>query len=188
MNPKMFAISETAAFRTLRQLRTVAALLLCLTCAQFAAIARQSDVSADAVNKAHAFFRTPKRGQEILNYVHMYAAYRGHDYVRTVALENGQFELIYRFRWEDDGVTDIAFLCNAQGSFDRLQITYTNAGFNQPFFFADATIQVLGRALIEAYKDKMSESDLRFVRRLIDRADAKGMLEFTLKLEQALGR
>ena len=87
--------------------------------------AQASDESDQrAVNKAHGFLRTEKRGKEILSYIHMGASYQGHQYMRTVPVKNrmgdlieGDFALVYRYKWEDDGVTDAAFLCGANEMF-----------------------------------------------------------------------
>ena len=62
-----------------------------------------------------------------------------------------------------------------------MQIVRTNALFNQPFLTANATIKLLGNLLIEAFRDKMAEAERREVQRFVDTADAKGMLEWSLK-------
>ena len=165
---------------------------VCLLIALFVAPGQAGDnIAQQALNRADAFFRTEKRGQEVLGYVHMGATYRGHQYLRTVLLKDrngdlidGEFALVYRFKWEDDGSTDIAFLCDAKGNIYAVQIMHTNAVLNQPFVLADATIKLLGRALIEANKKNMTDDDRRQVQRLVDEADAKGMLEWSLRFEQ----
>jgi hypothetical protein len=156
--------------------------------------AASEDSLQRAMNNAHGFLKTGQRGKDVLDYVHFGATYRGHEFVKTFAVNNdagnpidGWFALVYRFRWEDDGVTDIAFRCNPQGNVYDVQVTYTNAVLNRPFLFANAAIKVLGNLLIEANKDKMDRGERRLVQKLVDDADAKGLLEWSLKFQQAFG-
>ena len=69
----------------------------------------------------------------------------------------------------------------------RCKIIYTNAVLNQPFVLADAAIKLLGSAVIEANKDKMSEGERRLVQKLVDEADARVLLEWSLAFEQLFG-
>ena len=74
------------------------------------------------------------------------------------------------------------------GSVYRVQIMATNAVRSQPFILANVAIQVLGNLLIEANKAKMSESQRKLVQTFVDDADAKGMLEWSLKFQQMVDR
>jgi hypothetical protein len=145
-----------------------------------------ADYTQQALDKAHAFLRTADRGSEVLSFVHFGADYHGHKYIQTIPLNYGSFALVYRFWWEDDGITDVAFLCDPRGNVSNVQIISSNAFLSQPFLVANASIVVLGHSLIELYKDKLSDNDRRQLHDLVDRADAKGLLEFRLKLEQLL--
>jgi hypothetical protein len=147
-----------------------------------------------AVNKAHGFLKTEKRGKNTLGYVHFGADYHGHLYQKILPVFDGDgnriaghFKLVYRFKWEDDGVTDVAYLCDDSGDVYAVQTLYTNAIWSQPFLLANAAIQVLGNALIEANKDKMKPFELKLVQKLVDNADAKGLLELSIKFDQAFG-
>jgi hypothetical protein len=144
-----------------------------------------ADYTQPALDRAHSFLRTEARGREVLSFVHSGADYHGHKYVETIPLDYG-FALVYRFWWEDDGVTDVAFLCDPRGNLSRVQIMSTNAFLSQPFLVANASIAVLGHSLIELYKDKLSDDDRRQLHDLVNKADAKGLLEFRLRLEQLL--
>jgi hypothetical protein len=152
----------------------------------------QGDVSR-AVVLADGFLRSEARGRETLGYLHFGAAYHGHEYLRTVSVVGGDarpipghFALVYRFHWEDDGITDLAYLCNEAGRVYRVQVMYTNAVFSPPFGLANLAIQVLGDALIEANKNEMSDLERKVVQKLVDSADAKGLLEWSLQFEQPL--
>jgi len=144
-----------------------------------------------AISAADQFLRTEARGRETLGFVHLGADYHGHEYLRTVDVLGGdgrvipgQFALVYSFHWENDGITDVAYLCNESGRVYRVQIMYTNARWSQPFVLANATIKILGNALIERNKNQMNDFERRVVQKLVDSADAKGLLEWSLKFEQ----
>lgn len=139
-----------------------------------------------AVNRADSFLRTADRGKEVLSYVHFGADYHGHSFVRTLDVSDGvgTFGLVYRFRWEDDGVTDVEFLCTDNGFVYGVAIPYTNAEWSPPFLWANASISILGHTLIEAYKDKLSDEDRKQLHALVDKADAKGLLQWRLRFEQ----
>jgi len=141
-------------------------------------------VSQAAVDHAHHFLDTPQRGKDILGYIHFGATYRSHEYWKAVVLENGSFALLYRFKWEDDGITDVGFLCNSRGYVQSVQIVYSNGELNRPFVLANIAITVVGNTLIQAYKDKMTEDDRRFVQRMVDNADAKSLLEWSIRFQQ----
>jgi len=141
-------------------------------------------VSQTAVEHADHFLGAPQHGKDMLGYIHFGASYRRHDYLRSVAFDNGGFALVYRFKWEDDGITDVAFLCGSRGYVESVQIEYSNGVLNRPFVLANLTITVVGNALLEAYQDKMTEDDRKFVQRMIDNADAKSLLEWSIRFQQ----
>jgi hypothetical protein len=146
------------------------------------------------ITRAQGFLSPAKRGQDILSYVHFGSKYNGHQYRETRLVQNGgvivpgHAAVVYRFQWEGDGLTDVVFLCDANGSVYEVQVLGTNAVLNQPFLTANATIQVLGNLLLAAFQDNLTEAQRRDIQRFIDNADAKGMLEWSLRFQQALGR
>jgi hypothetical protein len=99
----------------------------------------------------------------------------------------GHFALVYHFDWQDDGKTQLGFLCDAKGNVYEVQLVKSNASLNQPFTLANTTLKVLGNLLIEAFKDKMTAAEKKQVQKIVDDADAKAMLEWSLKFQQALG-
>jgi hypothetical protein len=141
-------------------------------------------ISQAALDRAHQFLKTPERGTDMLNYLHLGAAYHGHRYVKTIPGDGGSFALVYRFNWESDGVTDVAFLCDEQGNVESMRIEYSNGQISQPFALANLTIGVVGKAVFEAFKDQMTVSDQRKVHQLIQNADAKSLLEWSLHFQQ----
>ncbi len=180
--------------RTITGLTVAAVLVLSLVIGRPSA-ARADDAEQRAVDRAHEFLEPAKRGRDVLSYLHFGARYRGHEYVDTVAVKDsdgkrlaGHFALVYRFKWEDDGRTDVAFLCNAKGRVYEVQVVDTNAVLSQPFVLADASIKIIGNVLIEAYKDKLSDDDRKALQKLVDDADSHALLEWSLKVQQALGQ
>jgi len=170
------------------QLLLMALLALCVMAnsALYAA-----NVSTNAMNRARAFLETTSRGSEVLGYVHLGATYQGHQYVDTRGVVDaggreipGRFALVYRFSWDKDGSSDVGFLCDSNGRVYGVRIVSSNAILQQPFFFANKTIQVLGNLVISALKDNMSEEETNAVQQFVNEADAKGLLELVLRLEQ----
>lgn len=145
------------------------------------------------LNRAHDFLKTEKRGKYIISYTHFGANYTGHSYSETrEVLKQGQivpghFALVYTFTWGNDGWTDIAFLCDARGKVYGSTVVGTNAILQQPYGLANATIQVLGNLTIEVLKDQIKPEDRKKIQTFVDSADAKGLMEFGLALQQAFG-
>jgi len=164
-----------------------ALLALCL----FASSAQaQGTIDQAAVNKANEFLKTTSRGRDTLGYLHFGAKYVKHTYQQTMNVKNkpGDFALVYRYNWENDGITDLAFLCDSKGYVYGVQVTYTNAFLSQPFGLANASITVVGNLLLEALRDNMTADEIQQVRRMIDNPDSRGLMVMSLKLQQNLGR
>jgi hypothetical protein len=142
-----------------------------------------------AVSRAQHFLMSRDRGKEILAYVHLGADYRRHDFIRYVPYDNGGFALVYRFLWKttEPGYTVIAFSFNSQGNFASLRVVDTDATISMPFLFADFSIKVLGNMFIETHKNDMKREDIAALQKLIDNADSKAMLEWSLRLDQLFG-
>ena len=131
----------------------------------------------------------------MLGFVHMGAQYNNHEYsvTRTVSTRSGEtlaghFALVYDYSWQDDGKTQIAFLCDERGNIYRVQILSTNAVLQQPFAVAKLSIGVLGSALLEAFTNDISSSDRAKLQAIINDADPKAMLELGLRLRQTFAR
>jgi hypothetical protein len=153
------------------------------------------DVDPKALTRAHDFLKTAQRGADILSFVHYGAKYGSHAYQQRLTVVNqkgervpGHFALDYQFKWEDDGVTDVRFFCDAQGGVYEVQIVKTNARLQQPYFAANLAIKVIGNLLIEAFKDNLNDAQRKEIQQIVDDADAKRMLEWSLKFQQALGK
>lgn len=168
------------------QIHALNILLLACVIASFAPPVQAADDNFErAVARADHFLSTDRRAKATLNYVHFGTDYRGQQFRRIADVTNdGEFSLVYRLFWNDDGVTDIAYFCHANGTVYGVKIAYTNAEGNVPFLWANVSIQVLGNLFIEAYKDKLSDDDRKLLQKMVDNADAKGMLEWSLRLDQ----
>ena len=100
----------------------------------------------------------------------------------------GDFALVYRFNWENDGITDLAFWCDSRGYVYQVQVTYTNAFLSQPFALANASINIVGNLLLEAFRGQMSQDEIQRATQMINNPNARGLLELALRLQQNLGR
>ena len=120
--------------------------------------------------------KTENRGRNASSHLHFGAQYKGHTYQQTRGVQNkpGDFALVYRFNWDNDGVTDVAFLCDSKGYVYQVQVTYTNAFLSQPFGVANLSINVVGNVLLEAFRDQMTPQEIQQARQMIDNPNAKG--------------
>jgi hypothetical protein len=153
------------------------------------------DISTTAVRRANNFFKTEKRGKDILGALHFGARYDGHtlkEYTRVTDSDGrtvpGHFCLVYDFQWAGDGKTQIGFFCDARGNFYSSKVIKTNAFLSQPYAVAKLSIKLLGETLLAAFKDDLKEDDRKAIRKMIDDADPRGLMEVSLKFQQALGR
>jgi hypothetical protein len=181
----MFARSNVS-----RSFSTASVLLIAIT---LLAQSARADVSQKAIDQASTYLDKRDVGKDVLSFVHFGADYKGHAFLNrcTVVDENGKampdkFALVYRFNWENDGVTDVAFFCDNRGAIYYVKVIKTNARLQQPFAMANMTIQVLGDAMIKAMGDNLKEQDRVELKRLIDTSDSHGMLMAYLRLGQIL--
>ncbi|MCY2962691.1 MAG: hypothetical protein NT069_03410 [Planctomycetota bacterium] len=100
----------------------------------------------------------------------------------------GHFAVVYHYEWNETDWTDLAFLCDANGNFYEILPVDSTGIVNQPFLLANVSIKLLGEAVLAALKDDMNKADRDTLREIIDASDAKALLTFTMRLEQALGR
>src|SRR5580693_445654 len=142
--------------------------------------ARAADFDQQAVLSAQRFLKTEQNGKYTLAFLHFCADYHGHEYQGTLPAIDGTFKLVYRFKWENDGVTDLAYVCDAKGNVRAVEVLYSNGFLSRPFVLADGAIKVLGNLAIEANKKNMSDLQRRLVQELVDDANAKGLLELSL--------
>lgn len=158
---------------------------------------RAEEPSQSAINRAQAFLGKGAIGDFVTGYVHLGASYTTHEVqsVRYVTDENnklipGKFALVYCYKWDASGAgnTDIAFICDPKGNVEDVRVLGTDALLQQPFLVADATIHILGNVMIEAFKEQMTEADIRRVHRLVDAASSEGLLEFALVMRQTVER
>jgi hypothetical protein len=156
---------------------------------------RADEPDARAVRRARDFLNGTQRGRFILGYMHFGTRYVGHKYKEMRAVVDGkgktipgQFALVYSYDWNKDGTTEAAFLCDRRGNVYRVQVLDSNGIINQPFAIGNATIKILGNVLIEAFKDQMTAEEKKQLRKAVDDADTKSLLELSLKLQQTFGK
>ncbi len=154
-----------------------------------------NEVSATALKRAHAFLNTADRGKTITNMVHFGATYGGHTYKgytkvkgRNGKIVPGHMALIFDFKWASDGETRIAFFCDGDGDFYSLKVQESNGNISRPFVLAELSIKLVGKTILDGFKGKIKEKDREDLNKVIDAADPKGLLELSLKVQQALGQ
>jgi hypothetical protein len=153
---------------------------------------RADEIDARAVEKARAFLDATKRGEFVTGFCHFGMKYQGHKYseMRTVQDAGGRkvashFALVYDYKWGDDGETRLGFLCDARGNVYKTQAMASNGIVQRPFAVANLSIKLVGEALYDALKEKLSDDDRRLLRQLIDDADAQGLMHLGLRVQQA---
>jgi hypothetical protein len=125
-------------------------------------------------------------------YLHWGAPYNGHQFVQQAAVTFGgkvapkRFGLVYRFRWDNDGLTDVAFLCDESGLIYAVQVLKTNAGMSKPFFAADAALAVGSFGIAAALDDRLTPEQKQSLIDTARQADAKASLESALGLLTSL--
>jgi|ERR1700687_5427387 len=122
--------------------------------------------------------------------MHPGADYHGHELLRVVSIpEEQQYELIYRFHWWDDGITDVGFICDQGGGIQHLEIKYTNASLvTRPFIIANLTLKSAARWLVDKYKDNFNPWIKKGIDSAINNGDAKKLLVYVLQAAQSLGQ
>ena len=176
-----------------RRLSIPAAFVASLVVLLLSAPVASAAVEQRSLDRAHKFLKDPEVGKQVLSFVHFGAEYRRHTYmdVRRVkdakgAIVADKFVLVYRYEWDEDGTTDLAFLCDWRGNVYKIDVLKHNAIIQQPFAMADLTIKLLGNVVLGAFGDGMTAKDRLELRRLIDAADSRGLLLAYVKLAQAL--
>jgi hypothetical protein len=151
---------------------------------------------ADNVTDAKTYLNQQAIGKDITAFLHFGSKFEGHSFDSqvTVVGANGQplsgwFGLVYKFKWNSDGTSDwtrVDFVFNAQGKFTNINVRDSSAVFNQPFLAANVSIKLLGSAIAEAMKNKLSEQERKLIANAIDKADAKQLLEVAIALQYNL--
>ena len=108
-------------------------------------------------------------------------------------LEDGEgqptryFALDYRYRWDSDGWTDVAYVCDETGLVTGLQVLDWRAEDNQaPFANAKAHAAMFGAALLKLAEidPKFTPDDKIVVDELISARDAQRLLTLYLMIAQ----
>lgn len=138
----------------------------------------------NAYRAAQTFLGNQQTAVNVLDFVHFGTGYRGHEFLGAEqgVDSQGDFALVYRYYWADDGETDISFTCNPAGRVFAARVVRTNAVLAPPFVWANFSIQVVGRMVIDSDQN-MSKADRDLALKLIDQADAQGLLNLWLRMQ-----
>jgi hypothetical protein len=124
----------------------------------------------------------------LAGYLHWGAPYHGHQFIEEGRVSQNdkpvprQFSLVYRFKWDVDGVTDLAFLCTATGQIFQVEVIKTNAQLSQPFVAADIAIKAGTFGLAAALDDQLTDEQKQKIVEAGRQADAKAGLEAALSV------
>jgi hypothetical protein len=167
----------------------VAGMRGCLLFAILMLLCHLSVGQAVQIQRAKSFLDNDQNASSILSFIHLYADYHGHEFLGETGVKDssgnsvpGEVALIYRYHWEDDGVTEIGFFVNQSGTIVGTWLGKDNGVFSQPFALANLSIQVVGRMVINS-DDKMSATDRELAVKLVDNADARGLLNLWLRMQ-----
>jgi hypothetical protein len=139
-----------------------------------------ADPSREAVKKISNYLDQKSSAETILSVVHMGTEYKGHEFlaIHAVTGKPNNFALDYRYKWSDDGETDLRFFCEGDGSVYNVQVLKTNAVLNQPFALAQASIKIISQVLLN--NSDVTAEQRAAIQKLIDAEDAKGLLVLML--------
>lgn len=157
-----------------------------------AATARAGDIDDKAVERADNFLKTTKRGEFITLFCHFGQKYLRHSRVKTMTVRDatggtvaGHFALVYDIKASDSLDTQLAFLCDTKGNVYKCQVMASNGVVQKPFAMANVSIKLLGEGLYESLKDSLAEGDRKLFRRLVDDADANGLMILIMRVQQS---
>ena len=150
----------------------------------------QNPITQEAVDRAHNFLKTAKRGKSITAFVHFGAKYTSHTYkqIDTVKNRPGHFVLVYDFVWQPGGETTLAFFCDPKGNVYAVQVDKSNGVLQAPYAVANLTIQVVGNLVLDQFRNQMTNMEIQQAEQSINNPNARGLLELNLKLEQVFGQ
>jgi hypothetical protein len=172
----------------------VVGLFVCMGLAPAGTIAQETKNAR--LTRAIRFLDTAKRSKNILSYMHMGGTYKDHELLQVLKVVDkdgdpvpGHFAIKVVYTWDTvlgDNTTKAVFFFNELGTVIDITAETTSI-LSQPFDIASATINVLGKVIIEAFGDQMNENDRREFQKLVDKSDAKGLLIWSLEFQMRTG-
>ncbi len=152
--------------------------------------------SKPRVQRAVRFLDSVKRSRYILGYLHFGGTYQDYDILSVLKVVDrdgdvipGHFALKVVYDWKTsfgDNSTTSIFFFDEKGTIYDIRADTTSI-ISQPFVLADATIQVLGNALLQAFGDQMSQDDRKQLQKIVDAADAKALMIWGLNFQMRTG-
>ena len=130
-------------------------------------LAQAKDPSAAAVERADEFLGSEAIGTYVLRHAQPGAKYKSHRFqgTRSVKDEGGQlvpgkFAIVYLYKWDADGAgtTKLGFICSRHGAVEEVVVVEPDVIQQQPFLGSEATIQQLGREVVDAFNSTVLES------------------------------
>lgn len=167
---------------------SVRVLTAVLTAAALAGPFAAPAAAQTGTDKAQRALDQAARGRMVCGFLHFGATYLSHQKIGSGSVSDkpGYTYLQYRYNWKVDAATDnttVYFFFDASGRLAGTRVGTTTAVLNQPYVLAQAAIKALGELAYEAIKNDLNASGKNFLRDLVDRADAKGLMELVLYVQ-----
>jgi hypothetical protein len=158
-------------------------------------VARNFEPDPAAVSRARRFLDQKELAKTVVEFLHFGADLNEATFTGVGPLndEAGQpttgFAVFYRYVWDSDGWTEVAFICNSAGLVSGLQVMKTNAKNSKPFALAKLGGAVMGSFLDELAKndEKMTDDEKAQFHALVQNTDIPKLLDFYLAFAQRLG-
>jgi hypothetical protein len=155
--------------------------------------------SPQKVKRAVDFLSSPKRGKEILGYLHFGGKYVDHEVIKVFKVTDrsgqdapGHVALKVVFDWEtafgDNSTTAIVFFDELGDPYEiQCKPSDTTSIISPPFALASKAIQILGNLLLAAAGEGMTAQEKADTQKAIDNQDARQLLIDALKVQKRLG-
>lgn len=152
-----------------------------------------SGAAETSQSKAERLLNEQSRAKSVLSLLHFGATYSSHKCERTGGiLDNsnrlipGAFYLDYEYVWDAGGGlghTTVRYYFNGNGILYHVGIQKTDAIVHQPFAMANISIAIVGGIVQKALENDLSEQGKADLQKIIQNADAKKLLEFSLAID-----
>jgi hypothetical protein len=165
------------------------ALLLLIGTGASALPLNAQQVHVEALNKAKVFLKDDCRGKELMNFIYLGSTYKGASYRSVTPANNGGFLVTCDLRWETTGpgYTIVVLTFDPDGNLSATRIVDTDA-YVPAYYVASKSIEILGNALLDHYKDQLTDIQMALLRKIVKAADAKSLMELSLAVEQFTGQ
>ncbi len=99
------------------------------------------------------------------------------------------FAALYRYEWDSDGWTDVAYIVDSSGNVSHLQVMGSNGKSSKPFALARLGGALMGAALQDSIKNdqSMTDQEKATLQSLLQNAEIEKILDLILVVRQRTG-